>query len=537
MKRVVVLVILLGALGAYWWFTTRTEAAGSATDSVLVGSGLIEAETVAITAELGGRVTDLTVGEGDEVSAGQVLAELDQATLLAQQAQLEAALVTAQANLLTVSAPPRPEEVAVAQAQLAQAEAAREGAKAVWQAAQHLAQRPRALQVQLSQAQAQATSAAAQIELAQVGVKQAEISAEAAGRNQSNHAGLVQSQVAQQQLQANQTGLALAQTAAEGAEQQVRDVAAMAQQPLQLIAQANAAAAAYGQAEAAVQAAQANLSAVSAGATAEEIAVARTQVAEAEAALVTLQAQLSKLTLTAPRAGLINQKLINVGELAKPGTTLLTLSDLDRVDLKIYIPETQIGQVQLGQKARVLADAFPGEPFEGYVSFISPQAEFTPRNVQSQEERVNLVFAVKIHLDNPQHRLKPGMPADAELLAEVAPLPSPTAAPSLTATATPSPTPPPALATPTRPAAVTSPGPAETAESTAVLHAEVLAFGLRVRSGPGMTYPVVANLAQGQVVPVLNPGSDSGWLQVQLPDQKGTGWIAANPNYVTVSEN
>ncbi|HRV92978.1 MAG TPA: efflux RND transporter periplasmic adaptor subunit, partial [Anaerolineae bacterium] len=112
-----------------------------------------------------------------------------------------------------------------------------------------------------------------------------------------------------------------------------------------------------------MEAAQANLALVSAGATAEDVAVARAQVVEADTALAIVKAQLTKQILAAPRAGLITEKAINVGELAAPGATLLVLSDLDNVDLKIYIPETLIGQVQLGQKARVTVDAYPGQTF------------------------------------------------------------------------------------------------------------------------------------------------------------------------------
>jgi multidrug efflux pump subunit AcrA (membrane-fusion protein) len=124
MKRIIPLIIILAALGGgYWWYTQQSATAGSAaTDNRLLGSGSIEAETLAITAELGGRVESLTVAEGDVVEAGQVLIALDKTDLLAQQVQLEAAIATAKANLALVSAPPRPENVLLAEAQLAQAE-------------------------------------------------------------------------------------------------------------------------------------------------------------------------------------------------------------------------------------------------------------------------------------------------------------------------------------------------------------------------------------------------------------------------------
>jgi len=138
-------------------------------------------------------------------------------------------------------------------------------------------------------------------------------------------------------------------------------------------------------------------------------------VRQAESAVALAGVQLGKLTLTAPRGGIITERPLNVGELAAPGAILLNLGDLDHVTLTVFIPETQIGRVKPGQAARVAVDAYPDQTFQGTVTFIRPEAEFTPKNVQTQEERVNLVFAVKISLDNPDHRLKPGMPADVTL--------------------------------------------------------------------------------------------------------------------------
>jgi HlyD family secretion protein len=91
----------------------------------------------------------------------------------------------------------------------------------------------------------------------------------------------------------------------------------------------------------------------------------------------------------------------------------MTVADLSEVRLKVFVPETQIGLVKLGQKVQVTVDSYPGQIFEGEVSYISPRAEFTPKNVQTKEERVNTVFAVKVSIPNPEMHLKPGMPADA----------------------------------------------------------------------------------------------------------------------------
>jgi multidrug resistance efflux pump len=128
-----------------------------------------------------------------------------------------------------------------------------------------------------------------------------------------------------------------------------------------------------------------------------------------------MDVQISKLRLLAPRDGIVTERVADPGELAAPGATLLTLANLDQVTLTVYVPDMQMGRVHLGQEADVSVDAYPGETFKGTVTYIAAQAEFTPKNVQTKEERANLVFAVKITLANADHRLKPGMPADATL--------------------------------------------------------------------------------------------------------------------------
>ena len=125
-----------------------------------------------------------------------------------------------------------------------------------------------------------------------------------------------------------------------------------------------------------------------------------------------LDVQLERLELGAPVGGIVMDRTLHVGELAVPGAPLLTIADLDEVTLTVYVPEADLGQVSLGQPVEVTVDAY-SDTFAGKVSYIASQAEFTPKNVQTQEERVHMVFAVKIRLENAEHRLKPGMPADA----------------------------------------------------------------------------------------------------------------------------
>ena len=109
-------------------------------------------------------------------------------------------------------------------------------------------------------------------------------------------------------------------------------------------------------------------------------------------------------------------KAANVGEILAPGTTVLTIGDIDHPWLRGYINETDLGRVKLGTKARVTTDSYPGKVYSGRVSFIASEAEFTPKQIQTSEERVKLVYRIKIDVDNPQHELKSNMPADAEMV-------------------------------------------------------------------------------------------------------------------------
>ncbi len=432
MKRVIpilILLILIGA-GVYWWATQRdAEGSGLAIPidppwgeeppKDIIGSGTIEAEIVAVTTETGGLIVAMHADEGDEVERGDLLVELDTSLLRANQNQLEAALATALANLAEVSAPPRPEDVAAAEAEVQQARAARNGAYTVWQETGSIVEDPLELNAQIDAARGEIAILEKSVEAAQAELKTAEIQRDEAARNQLNNEAMVMSQVAVKQADAARANLAAAEAELAGAWSQLALLIAMRDNPLALITQANAAQTAYEQADAGLLAAKAKLASVKAGPMAEDVAIAEAQVQQAEAALASVGVQLDKLDLTAPRDGIITDRPANPGELATPGATLMNLGNLDQVTLTVFIPETQIGRVRVDQTARVGVDAYPSETFEGTITFIAPEAEFTPKNVQTEEERVNLVFAVKITLDNPNHRLKPGMPADAEIISDL----------------------------------------------------------------------------------------------------------------------
>ncbi len=128
-----------------------------------------------------------------------------------------------------------------------------------------------------------------------------------------------------------------------------------------------------------------------------------------------IKTQIDNSIIKSPIDGLVLSKNTERGEVVLPGTSLLTVGDLSRPWVKIYIKETELGRVKLGQKAEVKVDTYPDKAFEGKVTYISSQAEFTPKNIQTKEERVKLVFGIKVSLENPLQILKPGMPADVTL--------------------------------------------------------------------------------------------------------------------------
>jgi len=147
----------------------------------------------------------------------------------------------------------------------------------------------------------------------------------------------------------------------------------------------------------------------------EDIAIARANLTEADANLGLSRIDESYTTLRAPSAGVITVREAELGEVVQPGSPVITLADLDHIWLRAYIAETDLGRIHWGQDATITTDTYPGKQYHGRISFISSDAEFTPKSVQTTEERVTLVYRIKIDIDNPNHELKPGMPADAHL--------------------------------------------------------------------------------------------------------------------------
>jgi HlyD family secretion protein len=147
----------------------------------------------------------------------------------------------------------------------------------------------------------------------------------------------------------------------------------------------------------------------------QDIEVASAQINSINASLNQASIQLAYTQLKSPMDGVITSRNIEPGETVNSGREVITISDLSRVDLKIFVDETEIGKVKPGQKVEVKVDTFPGKTYAGTVSFISPEGEFTPKIIQTKKERVKLVYLVKVSIVNPNFELKAGMPADAWL--------------------------------------------------------------------------------------------------------------------------
>lgn len=157
------------------------------------------------------------------------------------------------------------------------------------------------------------------------------------------------------------------------------------------------------------------LSLVKEGPRKEEIRAAENRVRQAEAALKASEERLKDTILYAPVSGVIMRKNIELGETVAPGIPVYTMGDLENLWIKVYVKEDKLGLVKLGQKAEITTDSYPKKKYEGTVTYISSEAEFTPKNVQTQEERVKLVFGVKVSVKNINDELKPGMPADVRI--------------------------------------------------------------------------------------------------------------------------
>ncbi len=385
-----------------------------ATADQLTGSGSIEATQVDIAPKISGRVVRLLVNEGDAVRAGQVLVRLDDRDLRAQVDQARATVVASEAKVTRAASAIQTQQLTT-DTQVAQARAALAAAQTrVPQAQTTVTLQGQTVEQSVAQAQAQVGAAQAQAASARSNLAKA----------QSDYA-RAKALFAQGAISAADVDAArTAYDAAVAGERTARDAVTQAQAAL-ASAQANrlqvpirqedvrATQAAVSQAQAAVANAEAGYTVVAQRR--QDLAAAQAQLVQAQAALRYAEIQLGYATVAAPIDGIVLTKNVQEGEVAAAGAAVYTLVNPGDMWLRVFIPEDQIGRVHPGQRAQISVDTFPGRTFAAHVSEVRSQAEFTPGNVQTKEDRVKLVFGVKLKLDNRYGELKPGMPADATI--------------------------------------------------------------------------------------------------------------------------
>lgn len=446
---IIVLLVIAGVVGGGYWYFSNNPAAmddlltemgvAREEDTSLTASGFIEMDEVKISPEVSGQIILLTVDEGDAVEKGQTLVEFDRALLEAEITEAEAAIATAEANLEKVKAGAREEDIAKAQAALLLAEAQAASAHRAWQDAILLRENQQELDLEIEMARTQVAVNELAVERAVPLKDAAELSEDLAARwvdfVEKPHKvgidlgfikrhgtfrfdeGTKRQASADWNLQGTylwQAWISLeeAQVNLDAARSHLDSLLELRNNPQALELAVKQSEAEYKQASAAVPVAQANVDVVKMGATDEQIAVFEAQVQQAKANMEALKVKMKKYTIYSPIDGQLVEKTVHEGEVVVQGATLMTLANIDTLDLVVYVPEPDVGRVDLDQDVEVYVDTFPDRPFMGKVVYISNEAEFTPKNVQTKDERANTVFAVRVKIPNPEHVLRPGMPAD-----------------------------------------------------------------------------------------------------------------------------
>lgn len=366
-------VLILTALGIGIWLFPDSDST-----SQLVLSGVIEGRMIRVGSRLGGRIAEVDVAEGQWVKAGTRLVRFEADHLLAERDRAAARVREAAARLRELQRGSRPEEIEMARAKTEAARQELEKLQAGWRV-QEIA-RARAA---LAAAEADWRKAQADYQrLAQL-YENDDISRqmldEADRRVKVTRARL---QSAREQLSLLREGFRVEEVAA--AEQRYR--AALAYQRL-----------------------------IEAGPRPEAIAQARAQLAQAQAELAALEADLAETKVEAPLDCLVDVLDVRPGDLIAPGAPVAILVDPHHLWVRVFIPEPKLGWVHVGQEVTVTVDAYPDRAFRGRIEWISQRAEFTPRNVQTPEERIKQVFAAKVVLENEEQLLHIGMPADVHI--------------------------------------------------------------------------------------------------------------------------
>lgn len=386
-RKAIIAILLLGAAGAGAWMLYGRYS--HANDNVIRVSGNLELTQVDISFKISGKLIERTVDEGDSLKKGDLVARIDpdlterqtqrdSAGVDAAQSQIaqmaasidlqrattdadldlrRAELRQAQARLDELLAGSRKQEILQARAQVTEAQSAYDQAKRDWDRAQPLYKNEDISTQQYDMFRMRYESTQAVL------------------RQSQERLGLVEEGPRKEEIESARAAVARAQAAvklseASRFELKRREI---------------------------------------------ELETRKAEVARASAQMAMSQSQLNDTRVVAPIDGVVLVKSAEIGEVLAAGATVLTLGDVDHPWLRAYIREQDLGRVKLGQKAKLTTDSYPNKVYWGRISFIASEAEFTPKQIQTSEERIKLVYRVKIEVDNPQHELKSNMPVDAEI--------------------------------------------------------------------------------------------------------------------------
>jgi len=391
MKKKILVIAAVGILGGIILFYQLWENQGNQRKSIPV-SGNIEATTVDVSFKIAGKVEKLLIEEGDLVKEGQIVAVLEHKDLLAQKARAQATLEAAQSRIPALQKNIEFQDKSSNQ-EISQAEAA---VKAAEFRLQQLVTGSRPQEIQ---------AAKAEVDQSQADVEKRKADMERAQKLNERQF------ISAQDWDAARTAYEMALASYHKAKEQY---ALVVEGPRK--EEIETARAQLNQAQASLKLAKTRK--IQVDVLRRELETAQVQVKEAASALEVIQTQIGYCTLYAPVSGIILVKNTEAGEFMVPGGAVVTLGDLEKPWLKAFINENDLGKVKLGQKVSVTTDSYPGKVYAGKITFISSEAEFTPKNVQTTKERVKLVYRIKVSLSNPQYELKPGMPADGQIQLE-----------------------------------------------------------------------------------------------------------------------
>jgi membrane fusion protein YbhG len=364
----VVALAVVGAAAAWKYLSDRKPV------DQLVLSGTVEADEIHVGSKVAGRVAAVLVQEGEEVKEGQPLIRFEVYDLEARLADAQAAVSQAEANLDKVQHLSRPEEVAQARAQ----------AEAAWMSLEMARNGPRQQEIEAARADLQA--AQADYEVTRLTLKRTEE--------------LTRTGVASRQDYDN----------ARAAFDRAKGRRDSAQQKLDLLL-AGTRIEEIERAERVYKQAAANLQLVERGARKEDIDAARAQLERARAGLQQIKTQMEELEVKSPSSAFIEVLRVRPGDLIAAGSPVATLVETDRLYVRVYVPEPELGHAQLDKDVWVKVDTF-SQSFRGRIEHVASRGEFTPRNVQTREERNHQVFAVRVRVDNSSRQLRAGMAAD-----------------------------------------------------------------------------------------------------------------------------